>query len=203
MIGAREGGGKRHLKAGIKPMSEERPAGAPGYGGIAKALHWLIVVLIIVQFGIAWIMPGTRPGSQPETLTNLHLSVGATIIILALLRVLWSLGHPVPLIADNTPPWQNWIARATHVLLYLLLFLVPLLGWADAASRGWSIGLFGLGSLPPLLPTDASLADLIGNLHSFFAYSLLAVAGLHLAAALYHHFWLRDRVLTRMMPGDN
>jgi cytochrome b561 len=184
-------------------MIEKRTAGAPGYGGIAKTLHWLIVALIIVQFGIAWIMPGTRPDSQPETLTNLHLSIGVTIITIALLRVLWRLAHPVPLIADNVPAWQNWIARATHVLLYVLLFLVPMLGWADASSRGWGIGLFGLGTIPPLLPVDGSWTDLFGNLHSFFAYSLLAVAGLHLAAALYHHFWLRDRVLTRMLPGDN
>ncbi|HEV8013895.1 MAG TPA: cytochrome b [Stellaceae bacterium] len=184
-------------------MIEERNAQVSGYGGIAKSLHWLIVALIIAQFGIAWIMPGTRPGSQPETLTNLHLSIGVTIITIALLRLLWRVAHPVPLITDNVPAWQDWTARATHVLLYLLLFVVPLLGWADASSRGWSISLFGLGRIPPLLPIDSSWTDLLGNLHSFFAYSLLAIAGLHLAAALYHHFWLRDRVLTRMLPGGN
>jgi len=99
------------------------------------------------------------------------------------------------------PPWQNLAARASHALLYLLLFVVPLLGWADAASRAWSISLFGAASLPPP-PIDASWTDLLGNLHSFFAYTLLTVAGLHLAASLYHHFWLRDRVLARMLPGD-
>jgi cytochrome b561 len=182
-------------------MIEERTAQAPGYGGVAKTLHWLIVALIIVQFGIAWIMPGLRPGTQPETLASLHLSVGATILLVVILRLLWRITHPVPLITDNIPPWQDWTARATHALLYLLLFLVPLLGWADASSRSWSIGLFGLGTIPPL-PVDASWTDTLGNLHSFFAYALLTVAGLHLAATLYHHFWLRDRVLSRMLPGN-
>ena len=182
-------------------MVAQRTASQPGYGGTAKALHWLIVALLIVQFILAWIMPGIRFGDNPETLMNLHLSFGVTIMLVALLRILWRFTHPVPLISDNVPAWQDWSARATHALLYLLLFVVPILGWADAASRGWTISIFGLASIPPLLPTDANATDLFGNLHSFCAYSLLTLAGLHLAATAYHHFWLRDRVLARMLPG--
>ena len=182
-------------------MVENKTPAARGYDSLAKALHWLIVGLLIVQFILAWMMPGLRPGAQPESLANLHLSFGALILLLVGLRTVWRLTHPVPLIADNVPPWQNLAARASHALLYLLLFVVPLLGWADAASRAWSISLFGAASLPPP-PIDASWTDLLGNLHSFFAYTLLTVAGLHLAASLYHHFWLRDRVLARMLPGD-
>jgi cytochrome b561 len=182
-------------------MIEARTASAPGYDGIAKALHWLIVALLIAQFAVAWTMPDINPRTQPETLVNLHFSIGVTILALAILRLLWRFAHPVPLLRDNVPAWQDWTARATHVLLYLLLFLLPILGWADACFRGYPIDYFGLVAIPQILPASRALAGETGDIHTLASYVLLGVVGLHVAAALYHHFWLRDRVLMRMLPG--
>lgn len=180
---------------------ERRPAGEPGYSGVAKALHWLIVALLIAQYTIAWTMPRIHRGTRPEGLIAVHLSLGIVILALAILRLLWRVMRPVPLVADTMPAWQHRGAQAVHALLYLLLLVLPLMGWANASTRGWTIRLPGLFALPQILPAGSPLGRQLGDLHVWTSYALLAVAGLHLAAALYHHLWLRDRVLWRMLPG--
>ena len=179
-------------------MSEARER--PGYGGAEKSLHWLIVVLLIMQYVVAWTIPEIHRGTQPETLINFHLSLGATILAIVLLRFLLRLRNPVPLPRETMPAWQWRAAQIAHALLYLLLFVLPALGWAAASSRGWQVTMFGL-PLPSLLPADPARAGQIGDIHTFVAYLLLALVGLRLLAALYHHFWRRDRVLLRMLPG--
>ena len=170
-----------------------------GYDRVAKALHWLMVLLIVIQFAIAWTMPGIHRGTRPETLINLHLSLGVTILLVALFRLFWRIGHPVPLDSKDVPPWTVGAAYLTHAMLYVLLVAIPLLGWANASSRGWAIKLWGLVPLPLLVPAGSHLGHAAGDIHTLMAYALLALIGLHLAATLYHQFWLRDRVLARML----
>jgi cytochrome b561 len=184
----------------VERMIEERTAREPAYGGVARTLHWLIVTLLMVQFAIAWTMPEINPRTKPETLINLHFSVGVTILFVALLRLLWRCGHPVPLISDKVPVWQDRTARATHALLYLLLLVLPILGWVDAGFRGFPIDFFGIATIPPLVAPSRSLAGTTGDIHTLVSYVLLGVVGLHVLATLYHHFWLRDRVFFRMLP---
>ena len=180
-------------------MLHERRAREPGYGDVAKSLHWLIVLLLVVQFALAWAMPEIHRGTKPETLINLHLSVGTVILLVALVRLAWRIAHPVPLVADNVPLWQQRAAQANHALLYLLLFLMPLLGWANASARGWAIDFFGVAQLPRILPQASPLGSALGDVHIWTSYVLLGLVGLHVAAALYHRLWLRDRVLGRML----
>ena len=138
----------------------------PGYDGVAKTLHWLIVTLLTAQFAIAWTMPDINPRTVPSTLVNLHFAIGVTILALAILRLLWRFGHPVPLLRDNIPAWQNAVAVLTHWLLYLLLFLLPILGWVDSAFRGYPINYFGLVTIPQILPATPALAGSTGDLHT-------------------------------------
>lgn len=182
-------------------MVEQRTARDPGYGAVAKALHWLILALLIAQYIVAWTMPDIHRGTQPETLINLHMSIGVTVLGLAVLRLIWRVIYPVPLISDNVPLWQQWAARTTHGLLYLILFAMPILGWLAASGRGWVIDLWG-ASVPPLIGPSPQLAGTIGDYHTYISYVLLGLVGLHVLAALYHHFWMRDRVLIRMLPGN-
>jgi cytochrome b561 len=84
--------------------------------------------------------------------------------------------------------------------LYGLLLAIPLAGWAYASAKGWTVTLFHTFSLPGLLPTG-TLPDLLGDLHGLMANLMLAVAGLHVAAALWHHSLLRDGLLARMWRG--
>lgn len=186
----------------VERLVEKRTATQPGYGGGAKFLHWLIVALLIVQFAVAWTMPDINPRTPPSTLVDLHFSIGVTILFVALLRLLWRWRHPVPLISDNVPVWQDWTARATHALLYLLLFVLPILGWIDAGFRDLPINFYGMVTIPPIVAASRALAGTTGDIHTLASYLLLGIVGLHVLAALYHHFWLRDRVFLRMLPGD-
>ncbi|MGI8525983.1 MAG: cytochrome b [Pseudolabrys sp.] len=171
------------------------------YTGTAKTLHWLIVALLIAQFSVAWTMPDIGRDTVPETLINLHFSIGVIIVLVAIIRLAWRATHGEPAPLDGIPPWQTTTARIVHWLLYLLLFVVPLLGWLNASYRGFPIIMFGL-ELPKLLATRAAGWGWTGDVHILAAeYGLLTLVGLHLAAALYHFVIRRDGVLQRMLPG--
>ena len=173
-----------------------------GYRGTAKTLHWLILGLLIVQFALAWTMPDIRRDTKPDTLINLHLSFGMLILVVAVLRLAWraSRGEPAPL--DGMPPWQVQTARLIHWLLYVLLFVVPILGWINASWRGFPVIFFGLFEVPKIVATRVPGWGWTGDVHSLLAnYVMLALVGLHVAGALYHYFIRRDRVLQRMLPG--
>jgi cytochrome b561 len=172
-----------------------------GYTGTAKALHWLIVALLIVQFMVAWIMPEIRRDTKPDTLINLHLTFGVVILAVAILRLSWRATHPEPAQEAGLPPWQVRSAHIIHLLLYLLLFVVPILGWISASYRGFPVIMFGV-ELPKLIATRAPGFRWTGDVHGLLAnYAMLALVGLHVAAALYHYFIRRDGVLQRMLPG--
>ena len=173
-----------------------------GYSGLAKIFHWAIVVLLIVQFTVAWTMPHIGRNTQPDTLINLHLSFGVLILALAIVRLGWRVirGELEP--AAGLAPWELHSARTVYWLFYLLLFMVPILGWISASWRGFPVTLFGLIELPKLMATRAPGWNWTGDVHSLLSnYVMLTLVGLHVAAALYHYFVRRDGVMQRMFPG--
>ena len=176
-------------------------ANTSGYTSSAKFLHWLIVALLIVQFIVAWTMPHIGRNTPITTLISLHFTVGIVILAVAILRLVWReiQGEPTPL--DGVPSWQMQGARVIHWLLYLLLFVVPVLGWINASWRGMPIVLFGL-ELPKLIGTRAPGWRWTGDVHSLLAnYMMLTLVVLHILAGFYHYFIRRDQVLQRMLPG--
>ena len=179
--------------------SQAAGGGVARYGAIARLLHWLIVALVIAQFAIAWTMPDIPRGRPPEGLVNLHLSVGATILIVMLIRLAWRLLHGAPA-SIVAPPWQRTAACTVHTLLYVLLIGSPLAGWAWASSKSWPVTLFGLATLPPLVPADWPYRWVASTIHANVAWAILGLVGLHALAALWHHVVQRDDVLRRMLP---
>lgn len=172
-----------------------------GYTATAKSLHWLILALLIVQFAIAWTMPHIGRNTKPETLINLHFSLGAVILVVIAIRLAWRVIHGEPVPEDGIPPWQIQSARVVHWLLYLLLFIIPILGWMNASFRGFPVSLFGLFEMPKLLATRQAGFAWTGDVHALLAtYALLGLVGLHVLAGLYHYFVRRDGVLQRMLP---
>lgn len=173
----------------------------PGYTGTAKFLHWLVLALLIVQFITAWTMPSIRRDTPVDTLISLHFSFGALILLVALVRLLWRMLHRKPAPEPGMPKWQMTSSEVIHWLLYVLLLVVPLLGWINASWRGMPVVMFGL-PLPQLIATRAPGWQWTGDVHGFLAdYVMLTVVGLHVAAALYHWIVVRDGVLQRMLPG--
>lgn len=166
----------------------------------AIALHWLLAVLIIGTFLVGWQMSGMPFSPQRLKLYNWHKWAGSVILALSALRLLWRLFNRPP--ADlPMPPLQRIAAHATHHLLYLLFFAVPLVGWAYSSAAGFPIVVFGLVPLPDFVPVDKALAAAIKPWHGWLAYSLAVLVVLHVAAALKHHFIDRDGLLHRMVPG--
>jgi cytochrome b561 len=133
-------------------------------------------------------------------LFNWHKWAGITLLALAVLRLLWRLGHRPP----PEPPMsalKQRLAAAAHWLLYLLFFLVPLAGWSYSSAAGFPVVWFGKIPLPDFVPVDKALAEQLQDVHAALAYTLAGVVTLHVAAALQHQFFERDSLLLRMMPA--
>lgn len=190
------------MQARLDARNDRSAAAANSYGSLAKSLHWVVFALVLIQFVVAWTMPEIRRDVVPETLINLHMSLGILIMAVVLIRVLWRRAHPVAPAAEGIPSWQQRVAGVTHWLLYGLLLVLPILGWAAASSRDWTIRVFNLVTLPHLVPPRAPIGHTAGDVHVVLSWVLLGLIGLHVAAGLYHYFFLRDRVLQRMLPGD-
>ena len=172
-----------------------------GYSATAKSLHWLIVVLLAAQFTVAWLMPHIGRNTPVTTLISLHFLFGVIILLIAIIRLAWRATHAEPAPLDGVPPWQVQSAKIIHWLLYLLLLVLPILGWINASWRGMPIVMFGL-ELPKLVGTRAPGWSWTGDVHMLIAYYvMLTLIGLPVVSGLYHYFIRRDRVLQRMLPG--
>ena len=170
----------------------------PAYDTAARMLHWLTVLLVALQFVIGWTMPDVHKDTQPVNLIAWHLGVGATLVAVMVIRVIWRLTHqPTP---DELPPLLGNVSRITHVLLYAALVIVPLLGWIKASSRGWTVRLLGVVPYPALSEPGSAFGHEMGDVHGILAWVLFALIGLHVVAALFHRFVLKDHVLQRMLP---
>ncbi len=169
------------------------------YGAVAQALHWAIVVLVIVQVTLALLADDLPRGVEKLMLVTRHKSFGITILALVILRLVWRLlNQPPPL-----PPmarWQRVAAQVSHWGMYALLLAMPLSGWMMSSSANYPVSWFGLFQLPDLVSPSKPLGELMHELHETFAILLLTLIGVHIAAALKHQFWDRDGLLWRMLP---
>jgi cytochrome b561 len=170
------------------------------WGSLSKALHWIIVLLIINQ----WVI-GMRADSLPVGLAKLqalawHKSFGITILMLAVIRLAWRWMNPVPDLSAETRPWERVLARISHVLLYGLIFALPLTGWLMSSAKNFPVSWFSLFQLPDLVAPSEQLFRQMRSVHHLLFAALVLVAALHVAGALKHHFIDRNDVLKRMLP---
>jgi cytochrome b561 len=174
------------------------------YSTVAIVLHWLLALVIVAMFVVGIYMTDLPFSPLRLKLYNWHKWAGVTFLALTLLRLLWRITHRPPAlpvaVTRTMPGWQNRAYHATHHLMYALFFAVPLLGWAYSSAAGFPIVLFGQMPLPDLLPANKELADLVKPLHELSALALMALAALHISAALKHQWVDRDGLLTRILP---
>jgi cytochrome b561 len=170
------------------------------WGSVSKALHWIIVLLIINQ----WVI-GMRADALPLGLAKLqvlawHKSFGITILALAVVRLVWRWMNPVPDLTSETRPWERALAKISHLLLYALIFALPLSGWLMSSAKNFPVSWFNLLQLPDLVAPNEALFEQLRSLHHTLFAVLVAVAVVHAAGALKHHFVDRNDVLRRMLP---
>jgi cytochrome b561 len=171
----------------------------PRYNYVAIAFHWAIALIILFQLYLGLTMMDL-PRADRFGAVLLHKSLGATILTLAALRLLWRLFNPPPPLPANTPGWQKGVAHATHWLIYAAFFVVPLSGWTMSSAEGRPVSVFGLLTLPDLVAKDKVLGEQLGEVHELAAYTLLGLIVVHIGAALFHFIVKRDEVLARMLP---
>jgi cytochrome b561 len=175
------------------------PARPEPYSLPARLLHWVAAIAIVATFFIGLAMLRVSPGATQNRLFWLHESLGATVLALAALRLLWrAWRHPPPL----PPTISGGIRRAAlanHVALYGLMLMQPVLGWLGASAFGAVVDVFGLFDLPVLLHEDKSLAALLFLIHKIGAFTLAGLVTIHVGAALYHLVVRRDGVFQRMI----
>ena len=167
------------------------------YNAVARALHWTIALLVI--FNLA---SGLLNDALEDTIRLIptHKSVGLTILILTLVRIGWRLTWTRPPYPASMSRTEVGAAQAVHALFYLLLLIMPLTGYAMASAGKYPLEWFGLFDLPKAtIDRESALLLLSRGAHEVLGWLFLALAALHIAAALRHHFVLRDAVLKRML----
>lgn len=172
-----------------------------GFGIISIALHWLVVVLVVAAY-CAMEFKSVYPKGSPgrEAMAQWHYMLGLSVFALVWLRLIFRWAGATPVIEPAPPKWQATLATAAHWALYVLLVALPLVGWAAASAKGVEISLFAV-QIPPLLGTDKALSKTLKDIHEAGATIGYFLIGLHAAAALFHHYILRDNTLRMMLPA--
>jgi cytochrome b561 len=175
-------------------------ASAVRYSGTAIAFHWSMAVLILVV-GTLGLLHDSWPKATQSFWINLHALIGLLVFALLLARLGWRARHPPPPLPPETGALSRRLSRPVHAFMYGLLFVIPLFGIVTFIWHGrvFDLGLFkidfGVRKNPAIFhPTE--------DIHGYLAYALFALAGIHIAAALWHQFVRRDHLLRRMWPGQ-
>jgi cytochrome b561 len=171
------------------------------FGAMMRAIHWLTLALIMATYSAAWIAHSGLAGEWFRPIFDLHRSLGLTVLAVTVFRLAWRQCSRIPRLPADLPLLQKAAARSVEALLYLLLFLQPVLGLLQTSARGQPVNFYFLISLPPVIGTDRPLARQLHDLHALSANALLALIALHSAAALFHHFIRGDNVLNAMLPA--
>ena len=169
----------------------------------SRVLHWVMAVMILTMLFIGVFMASTV-GAGYYRLVALHRPVGIAILVLAVLRLGNRLHTPPPPLPEELPPMMKVGAHASHILLYALMIVLPLVGWGMLSAGGYPIPLWGqFVLLPPILPHDPMLWAEFRSLHTLLAFLLFGLVLAHIAAALFHGLIRRDGVLRSMVRQES
>ncbi|HEY8025995.1 MAG TPA: cytochrome b [Burkholderiaceae bacterium] len=170
------------------------------FGVLAQCFHWITAILVLVAFIYG---PG---GSEHRIYSTdndfdrqLHESLGLSVFFLTALRLLWRTVDRRP-VQPDMPRWMHVISQAIQGTLYLLLFAAPLTAICGAWLEGHDLTLLGGLQIPAMLGISHAVGETLAELHGWLGDLILWLAGVHAAAAIYHHFFLKDGVLVAMLP---
>ena len=170
------------------------------YGFVSKNFHWIMAVIILLNFTIGVFMGDLEKGPLRFFLFNFHKSLGILILVLIIVRLLWRISNlvPNPLSENNL---VNKTAKFVHYFFYFILLVVTFSGWTYSSARGGPINVFGLFSVPALVEKNEEIGKIARNIHGISVYIFITFLALHILASLYHHFFLKDKTLKRMWFG--
>lgn len=180
---------------------DERP-----WSSVSKLFHWVMAFAVLGTTALMYFIVNFGDFDDPTVRAEYgrwlkhHKSVGLIVLFLVAFRFAWNRWRRRPPLPSSMPRGQQRAAGAVHGVIYLAMFAVPLLGWSASMTYGGRTHFFGLFELPVWLPKNIEWANVLQPAHIWAAWGLLALVGLHVAAALWHHFGLRDATLVQMLP---
>lgn len=166
-----------------------------------RIIHWAMALIILGMIGVGWYMSGLpKDGSLRNVLVDLHKSFGVLILILFFVRVAIRLATKIPPLPGTIPALQRKLAHLGHFMLYGLIFIVPLSGYAMSNMFGYRVKMFGL-EMPKIFPDDKVIGRIAHEAHEILPYIFLAIIALHVAAVIQHHFFDKPEndILKRMV----
>lgn len=170
------------------------------YNGLSITLHWLTLALLIAVYALVELRDLAPKGSAlRDAMQMWHETLGLTVFCLFFLRLATRGLFGVPPVTPEPPAWQHKAAGITHWALYLFLVITPLLGWIAISAKGDPVPFFGY-EWPALIGPDKAMSHNLKEIHETigtFGYYLI---GVHALAALYHHYFMQDDTLRRMLP---
>lgn len=170
------------------------------YAPLSIGMHWLMLALLVAVYACIELRELAPRGSDLRTgLKTWHFMLGLSVFALVFLRLAIRLTTPAPRRDASLPAWQHHLAGLMHGLLYAFLIVMPVLGWLTLSAGGKVIPFFGL-ELPSLIAPDKPLGEQLEELHGAIGTIGYYLVGLHAAAALYHHYFMHDNTLRRMLP---
>lgn len=170
------------------------------YGAWFIVMHWLMLALLVAVYATIELREFYPRGSAiREALKTWHYMLGLTVFGLVFVRLALRLIGRTPRIEPVPPLWQERLAALVHLALYAFMLAMPLLGWLSLSADGEPVAYFGL-QLPALVGPDKGLAERLEEIHETVGTAGYYLVGLHAAAALFHHYFLRDNTLRRMLP---
>ncbi|MGF6331570.1 cytochrome b561 [Pseudomonas sp. BS3782 TE3695] len=172
------------------------------FAPLARLLHWLMALMILSMLFIGAGMAASV-SERHQWLINLHKPLGVAILLLVIVRLAVRFSTRQPSLPADLPAWQAFAAKASHALLYALMLILPLLGWAMISAAGDPVMLSSSLQLPSILPANAQVFAFLRKSHGYLAYLLFLTVLLHLAAALFHGWVRRDDVLNSMLRGKD
>lgn len=170
------------------------------YGLVSVLLHWVMAVIVIGLLVLGLYMVSLPIGLQKLKLFGWHKAFGILILMLVSLRLGWRLSSTQPVLPAHMRHMERLAATTAHIALYFCMIAMPITGWLMSSAAELPVSFFGLFVLPDLVSPNVVLRDMLATIHQCLAYSLIVLICLHIAAALQHHFYYKDDILTRMLP---
>jgi cytochrome b561 len=196
---AQEGANMQNVANTSLPGADAaHPAGR--YRLPARLLHWATAVLMLVVWPVGQAIDWVYEVEWAKTLGYaVHENLAVIIWVLVLLRLAWRWLVPPPPLPASMMGVQKLAAHAVHAGLYMFLFLMPIVGFVATNAWGFPLELFGVVMLPDPIGNNEEAAKVLSFIHEFGAYALLGLIAVHIGAALFHQYVLKDGTLQRML----
>ena len=165
---------------------------------LMRILHWLMAAMVLSMLGIGVAMVASL--GDYHRLVSIHRPLGIAILILVVIRFVNRQFSTLPPFPATMSSGERVVAHASEILLYTLLFVLPLIGWGMLSAARFPIVLYGPMHLPPILPHNVMLYAFLRKTHTVLAYLLFLAFIAHFGAVLFHTLVVRDRLLNRMAP---